>query len=207
MAGGEVGRDRLDPGHPAILQDAARRRMVFALRQERDAALDDGALHDRLDLLGGAPELLVGEDRRAFEGELARDLDPRPRAVEVVADLDGDGARDAIRAKQQHVQRMAAPPGEALLRVVGGPDVVRGERVDDPRIGDRPVMGDLGPRADAYAVRLRDAAVARQRVGGRLGVGPYALFEGAPELRLVRRADDVVALMFERWEEEEPLVL
>ena len=44
-------------------------------------------------------------------------------------------------------------------------------------------------------------------MGGRLGVGPYALFEGAPELRLVRRADDVVALMFERWEEEEPLVL
>ena len=67
--------------------------------------------------------------------------------------------------------------------------------------------GDLGPRPDADAIGLRDAAVARQRLGGRLGVGPHALLEGAPQLGLVRGANDVVALVFEGRIEEEAVVL
>jgi len=69
------------------------------------------------------------------------------------------------------------------------------------------VVGDLGPGADADAVRLRDAAVARQRVGGRLGIGPHALLESAAQLGLVRGAHDVVALMLERRIQEESLVV
>ena len=67
--------------------------------------------------------------------------------------------------------------------------------------------GDLGPRPDADAVGLRDAAVARQRLGRRLGVGPHALLEGAPQLGLVRGANDVVALVLERRIQEEAVVL
>src|SRR5687768_10115110 len=39
---------------------------------------------DPRDLLGSALELLVGEDGRALEGEVARDLEPRAAAAVVV---------------------------------------------------------------------------------------------------------------------------
>ena len=42
---------------------------------------------------------------------------------------------------------------------------------------------------------------------GRIAVGPDALLEGAPELRRVRLAHDVVALVVERGVQEEPVVL
>ena len=67
--------------------------------------------------------------------------------------------------------------------------------------------GHLGPRPDADAIGLRDAAVARQRLGRRLGIGPHALLEGAPQLGLVRGANDVVALVLEGRIEEEAVVL
>ena len=44
-------------------------------------------------------------------------------------------------------------------------------------------------------------------LGRRLGVGPHALLEGAPQLGLVRGADDVVALVLEGGIEEEAVVL
>ena len=72
---------------------------------------------------------------------------------------------------------------------------------------DRPVRRDLGPRPDADAVGLRDAAVAGQRLGRRLGVGPDALLEGAPQLGLVGGANDVVALVFECRIQEEAVML
>jgi hypothetical protein len=162
---------------------------------------------DRLDLLRRAIELVVGEDGRALEGEVAGDLEPRLAAVEVLADLDRHRPRDAVGAQQQHVQRVAALPLQALLAVVGGPDVVRRERVDRARIGHRPVRGDLGPRPDADAIGLRDAAVARERLGRRLGVGPHALLERAPQLGLVGGAHHVVALMLEGRVQEEAIVL
>ena len=111
--------------------------------------------------------------------------------------LHGHRPRDAVGAQQHDVQRVAALPRQALLGVVGRPHVVRRQRVDRARVGDRPVAGDLGPRADADALGLGDAAVARQRVRRRLAVGPHALLEGAPQLGLVRRAHDVVALVLE----------
>ena len=70
-----------------------------------------------------------------------------------------------------------------------------------------PVAGDLGPGADADALGLRDAAVAGQRVHGRLAVRPHALLEGAAKLGLMRGADHVVALVLERGIEEEAVVI
>ena len=67
--------------------------------------------------------------------------------------------------------------------------------------------GHLGPGADAHAVGLRDPAVADQRVGGRLAVGPHALLERAPQLGPVRLADEVAALVVERRVQEEAVVL
>src|SRR6478735_12087397 len=99
--------------------------------------LDHAAVDDRLDLLRRAIELVVGEDGRALEGEVTGDLEPRLAAVEVLADLDGHRPRDAVGAQQEHVQRMAALPLQALLAVVGRPYVVGRERVDGPRVGDR----------------------------------------------------------------------
>ena len=72
---------------------------------------------------------------------------------------DGHRPRDAVGAQHEDVQRVAALPGQPLLRVVRRPHVERRERVDAARVGDRVVRGDLGPRADAHAVGLGDAAV------------------------------------------------
>ena len=69
------------------------------------------------------------------------------------------------------------------------------------------MRGDLGPGADAHAVGLGDAAVAGERVGGRIAVGPDALLEGAAQLGQMRVADEVVALVVERGVEEEAVVL
>src|SRR5207244_9325504 len=102
---------------------------------------------------------------------------------------------------------MAALPGQPLLGVIGGPDVVRGQGVHGPGVVDRPVLGHFGPRTDPDAVGLSDATVAQKRVRGRLTLGPHALFEGAPELRLVRGANAVVALVIECRVEEEAVVL
>src|SRR3954454_6602269 len=176
------------------------------LGQRRDA-LDHAAVDDRLDLLRRAIELVVGEDGRALEGEVARDLEPRLAAVEVFADLDHKRSWDAVGAQQQHVQRVPALPLQALLAVVRRPHVVRRERVHGAWIGHGPVRRDLGPRPNADAIGLRDPAVARERLGGRLGVGPHALLEGAPQLGLVRGANDVVALVLEGRVEEEAVVL
>ena len=67
--------------------------------------------------------------------------------------------------------------------------------------------GDLGPGADAHPVGLGDPAVLRQRVRGRLALGPHALLEGAPQLGLVRLAHQVAALVVEGRVEEEAVVL
>jgi len=69
------------------------------------------------------------------------------------------------------------------------------------------VLGHFGPRTDPDAVGLSDATVAQKRVRGRLTLGPDALFEGAPELRLVRGANAVVALVIECRVEEEAVVV
>jgi hypothetical protein len=102
---------------------------------------------------------------------------------------------------------MAALPRQALLGVVGRPHVERRQRVDRAAVGDRPRAGDLGPGADADAIGLRDPAIARQRVGGRLAVGPHALLQRAPQLGLVRLANQVVALMIEGGVQEEAVVI
>jgi len=66
---------------------------------------------------------------------------------------------------------------------------------------------DLRPRPHAHPVRLRNPAVLRQGVGRRIAVGPDALLEGATQLRLVRLAHQVVALVVEGRIQEEALVL
>src|SRR5581483_2536366 len=72
---------------------------------------------------------------------------------------------------------------------------------------DLPVVRDLGPGADPDAIGLGDAAVLQERARRRLLVGPDALLERAPELRVVRLPHQVIALMVEGGVEEEPLVL
>jgi hypothetical protein len=126
---------------------------------------------------------------------------------EVVADLDGHRARDAVGPQQQDVERMTALPLQALLGVVGRPHVVRREAVDRARVGDRPVRGDLRPAADADAVGLADPAVAGQGLDGGVAVRPDALLERPTQLGLMRRPHDVVALVLERGVQEEALVL
>ena len=81
------------------------------------------------------------------------------------------------------------------------------ERVDDPRVGDLVVLVDLGPGPDPHAVGLLDAAVLDQRLGRRLAVGPDALLERPAQLRVVRLAHQVVALVVEGGVEEEAVVL
>src|SRR5829696_5094059 len=162
---------------------------------------------DRRDLLGGAVELLVREHRGALERQVARDLQPGAAAAVVVADADRHGPRDAVRAQQEHVERMPALPGEPLLGVVGRPHVERRQRLDGAAVGDRPRAGDLGPGADAHALGLGDAAVDGQRVCGRLAVGPDALLEGTAQLRLVGLADEPAALVVEGRIQEEAVVL
>src|SRR5262249_35245671 len=78
---------------------------------------------------------------------------------------------------------------------------------DRTRIGDRPVVGDLGPGTNPHPVGLRYVAVARERVRRRLALRPDALLECTRHLRLVRLADEVAALVVEGRVEEEPLVL
>src|SRR5215208_5926247 len=162
---------------------------------------------DRLDLLGGALELLVGEHGRALEREVAIELEPRAAAVVLGPDLHGHRPRDPVRAQHHHVQRVAALPGEPLLRVVGGPHVVGRQRVDGSRIRDQVARRDLRPGANPDPLRLRDPAVLEERLGGRLVLGPDALLEGARELGNVRGANEVVPLVVERGVEEEPVVL
>src|SRR4051794_8168104 len=162
---------------------------------------------DLLDLLAGAVELVVGQDRGALERQVARNLQPRPAAAEVLLDLDGHGARDPVGAQENHVQRVAPLPGQPLLGVVGSPDVVRRQRVDRPGVGDRPVRGHLGPGTDAHPVGLGDAAVLGQRLDRRLSVGPDTLFEGARQLGPVGGPHEVVALVVKGRIEEETVVL
>ena len=107
----------------------------------------------------------------------------------------------------EDVQRMAALPVEALLRVVLGPDVER--RQASTMRGRRPSQWS----ATSAQARIRTRSgwamppswsSAR---GGRLLVGPDALLEGTAKLRMVGRAHEVVALVVEGGVEEEPLVL
>ena len=51
----------------------------------------------------GAIELLVGHHRRALERQVAIDLDPGAAAVVLVADPDGDRARNPVDPQQEHV--------------------------------------------------------------------------------------------------------
>src|SRR5687768_12243192 len=177
------------------------------MRDSRSGEHRNGVRGDRLDLLGSALELLVGEHRRALEREVAVELDPGAAAVILGPYLDGDRPRDAVGAQDDHVEGVAALPGEPLLRVVGGPDVVGRERVDGARVGDQVARGHLGPGAYAHAVGLRDAAVLYERPGGGLVLGPDALLERAAQLRHVGVTDAVVALVVERGIEEEAVVL
>jgi hypothetical protein len=169
--------------------------------------LRHGVRGDRLDLLGGALELLVGEHGRALEREVAIELEPRAAAVVLGPDLHGHRPRDPVRAQHHHVQRVAALPGEPLLRVIGGPHVVGRQGVDRPRVGDQVAGRHLGPRADPHPLGLRDAAVLEQRLRRRLVVGPHALLERPGELGQVRLADQVVPLVIEGRIEEEAVVL
>src|SRR3954469_20964022 len=75
--------------------------MSACLREGRDAV----GLGDRRDLLGGAVELLVRQDRRALEGQVTRDLQPRAAPVVVVTDAHRDRTRNPVGAQQQHVER------------------------------------------------------------------------------------------------------
>src|SRR4030088_2395303 len=102
---------------------------------------------------------------------------------------------------------MPALPRQPLLRVIGRPDVKRGQRVDGTTVGDREMRRHLGPGSDAYAVRLRKLAVAQQGVGRRLAVAPDALLERTGQLGTVRFAHQVGALMVKRWIQKEPVVL
>src|SRR4051794_22072184 len=165
------------------------------------------AVGDAGDLLRGALELLVGEHRCALERQVARDLEERAAAAVVVADLDRHRPRYAVGAQQQHVQRVAALPGQPLLGVVRRPHVEGRQLLDGATVRHGPGPGDLGPRADSHAVGLMDPAVLRERMRRRLALGPDALLEGAPELGLVGLADQVTTLMIERRIEEEAIVL
>src|SRR5687767_2938895 len=102
---------------------------------------------------------------------------------------------------------MARLPPQALAHVLLVPHVVRRQRVDAARVGYQVARGDLCPRPNPYAVRLRDAAVTREAPRRGLAVGPDALLERARQLRLVRLLDEVVALVVEGGIEEEPIVL
>src|SRR4051812_30319454 len=144
----------------------------------------DTRIADRGDLLGSAVELGVRQHRGALEGQVAGDLQPRPTATELVLDPHGDRPRNAVGAQEDDVQRVATLPRQALLGVVGRPPVIGGQLTDGSWVGDRPAGSHLGPCADAHAVGLADPAVTRQRVERRLTIRPYALFEGATELRL-----------------------
>jgi len=103
----------------------------------------------------------------------------------LVADPDGDRPGDPVDLEQQDVERVRALPAQPLAGVVLSPDVIRAQGIDDAGVLGREVVGDLGPGADPDAVRLRDAAVLKQRPRWRLLVRPDALLEGAPELRMV----------------------
>ena len=141
------------------------------------------------------------------EGQIPVEVDPGATALVLGADLDGDGAGDAVHPQQQDVQGVAALPVESLLGVVRSPDVEGRELVDDTWIVDSHVVGHLGPAAQPHAVGLRDAAVLEQRPRWRLIVGPDPLLEGAAQLRMVGLAHQVVALVVEGGVEEEAVVL
>src|SRR4051794_11140866 len=128
-------------------------------------------------------------------------------AAVLVADLDRDGPRDAIRAQQDHVEWVAALPGEPLGRVLARPDVVGRQRVDAARVRDQVARRHFGPGADAHAVRLRDLAVAVEQRRGRLAVRPHALLERALELGVVGLAYEAAGLVVEGRIQEEPVVL
>src|SRR3954451_3781187 len=128
-------------------------------------------------------------------------------AAVLVADLDRDGPRDAIRAQQDHVEWVAALPGEPLGRVLARPDVVGRQRVDAARVRDQVARRHFGPGADAHAVRLRDLAVAVEQRRGRLAVRPHALLERALELGVVGLAYEAAGLVVEGRVQEEPVVL
>src|SRR3954466_7966956 len=166
-----------------------------------------GVRGDRLDLLRRALELLVGEHGRALEWEVAVQLEPRAAAEVLVTDLHGHGPRDAVGAQEDHVERVAALPGEPLLRVVGRPHVVRRQRVDAARVRDQVGRGHLRPCADPHAVGLRNPTGRVEVRRQRLTVRPHALLERATELRAVRRAHQVALLMVEGGVEEEAVVL
>jgi len=209
--GTAAGEAVLDPA--AVAPDEARRHVALvphdpaALLFRERVADELAAAHDREDLLRRALELVVGEHRGALERQVALDVAPRTAPEVLVADLDGHRPRDAVGAQEQDVERMTALPRKALLGVVGRPDVVRGEGVDDARIGDRDVRGNLGPCADPHTVGLGDAAVAEQGLHRRLTVRPYPLLERAAQLGLVGLADEVVPLVVERGVEEEAVVV
>src|SRR5437763_4588561 len=101
-AGTLVGECSACAGSPAraVLCSGGLRR---GLRQNRNRVRGD-----RLDLRGGALELVIRQHRCALERQLALDLDPRAAATVLVAHLDGDGPRDAVGAEHDHVERMAA---------------------------------------------------------------------------------------------------
>src|SRR5581483_12226057 len=104
---------------------------------------------------------------------------------------------DPVGAEQDHVQRMAPLPGQALLRVVGRPHVEGGEGVDRAAVADREMTRDLGPGADANAIRLVDLAISQKRVGSGFTIAPDALLERPGELGAMRFADELSALMVE----------
>src|SRR4051794_4927917 len=162
---------------------------------------------DAGDLLRGALELLVGEHGGALEGEVARDLEERAAAAVVVADLDGHGTGDPVRAQEQHMKRVVALPRQPLLGIVRRPYVEGRELLHRTAVRDGPGARDLGPRTDADAIGLVDAAVLGERMRRRLALGPHALLEGAAQLGLVGLAHQVTALVVERRVEEEAIVL
>ena len=69
------------------------------------------------------------------------------------------------------------------------------------------VTAALELRRRRHAVRLVDPAVLNQRLGGRVSVGPDTFLERSPELRVVRLANEVVALVVEGGVEEEAVVI
>ena len=165
-----------------------------------------GVAGDRPDLLGGAIELGVGEDRGALEGKFALQLDPGAGPGVLVLDLHGHGAGDAVGPQQQHVQRLASTPAKALLGVVGAPHVEGGEGVHATRVLHGEVAAHLGPGPDPDAVGLLQGRARDERVQGRLAVAPDALLECAAQLGLVGLADEIAGLVLESGVEEEALV-